>query len=80
MLNNSRGFFQFFFSINLENRKTYGIKKIRAQNVYAQNISLSDNCLGSYPEDVRRHAHARTIAHIVLCNLNQNCNWSEKFT
>ena len=26
------------------------------QNVYAQNISLSDNYLGSYPEDARRHA------------------------
>jgi hypothetical protein len=31
-------------------------KKIRAQNVHAQNISLSDNYLGSYPEDARGHA------------------------
>jgi hypothetical protein len=48
-------FLSLFFFNNLENRKTYG-KKIRVKNVYAQNISLSDNYIGSYSADARRHA------------------------
>ena len=62
-----------FLSNNLGNRKTYG-KKIRVQNVYAQNISLSYNYLGSYPEDARRHA-CKSLFVLACAILIRTADW-----